>query len=45
MGNAETTHANNLNRFDIFNKIDQNNITDQIPEKQAKPPTIFIDTV
>ena len=45
MGSAEPTHANNSNRFEIFNTIDQDNIIDQIAEKQPKPPPIFIDSV
>ena len=45
MGSAEAIHANNSNRFEIFNTIDQDNIIDQIPEKQLKPPAIFIDSV
>ena len=45
MGNAEPTHTNNSNKFESFNTIDQDNIIDQIPKKQPKPPPIFIDSV
>ena len=45
MGSAEHTQANNSNRLEIFNTIDQDNIIDQIPEKQAKPSPIFINSV
>ena len=45
LGSAEPTHANNSNRFEIFNTIDQDNIIDQIREKQPKPLPIFIDSI
>ena len=40
-----TTTANNSNRFEIFNTIDQDNIIHQIPEKPPKRLLRFIDSV
>ena len=45
LGSAEPTNANNSNRFQIFYSSDEDNVIDQIPEKQSKPPSIFIDSV
>ena len=45
LGSAEPTHANNSYRFEIFNRIDQDNIIDQIAEKQPKTAPIFIESV